>query len=62
MKQLIATVLINYAVLGFVHMSFTLLLAKKPTVRLALTEFLLWPRRTWRGLKVIKRDAWRLDL
>ena len=62
MKQIIAALILNYAVLGFTHMCFVLVLSKRPTLRLALKEFLLWPRRTWLGLKAMKRDAGKLDL
>lgn len=62
MKHLLIAALLNYAVIGLAHMLFVLLLAKRPTLRLALTELLLWPRRTWHGIKAIKRDAGKLDL
>lgn len=62
MKTLITVCAINYIVLGFAHALFVTLLAKNPTARLVITELLLWPRRTWHGIKAIRRDMGKLDI
>lgn len=62
MKNIVISLIVNYVVLGVAHALFATVLKKGPTLNFIVFEFLFWPRRTWRGLKAIARDAGKLDL
>ena len=61
MSKWIINFIAQYLAVGCVFACFVALLAKHPTARLILFEFFCWPRRVYRGLRLVLKDAGKVD-